>query len=250
MLSTMPVDLGANQVKILGYSISTLSMEATVAQLLAWIEQREPRLVVTVDATALVIAHDDPSFSETLGKASLLTADSVGILWAMKRKGLAGVEKVSGVDLVAKLCEKSAETGLRLYFLGSEPGVTEQAAERLRLRFPGVHIVGTHHGYFPADSDNVVAEEIAQCKPDVLFVAMGMPRQEQFILNTQSIIAAPLALGVGGSFDVYSGRTKRAPKLFQVLRLEWLWRLALNPKKISKVKLLPRFVALILRHDG
>ena len=141
----------------------------------------------------------------------------------------------------------SAEKGYRLYFLGAAPGVTELAAEKFRLRFPGANIVGTHHGFFPSDDDRVVAEEIAKTKPDILFVAMGMPRQEEFVLNTQDIIGAKVGMGVGGSFDVFSGQTKRAPKFMQAMRLEWMWRLMLNPTKIAKVKQLPKFVWAELR---
>lgn len=233
-------------VSVLGVPISTLTMEETVGVLEKWCQSEESRLVITADATALVIAEEKPRFASVLAKAQLITADSVGILWAMRRVGHKNPSKVSGVDLVAKLCDLSARTGLKLYFLGSEPGVTDRAAERLRLQFPGVNIVGTHHGFFPADSDEIVAQEIARSQPDVLFVAMGMPRQEEFILRTMPIIRAKISMGVGGSFDVYSGKTKRAPVLFQRLRLEWLWRLILNPSKISKVKSLPKFVRLVL----
>ncbi len=121
------------------------------------------------------------------------------------------------------------------------------AAERLRLMYPGCNIVGARHGYFPADSDEIVASEVAQAKPDILFVAMGIPRQEKFIRRTQSIIQAKVAIGVGGSLDVYSGRAKRAPKLVQKLSLEWAWRTILNPKKISKAKKIPLFVLKVLR---
>jgi N-acetylglucosaminyldiphosphoundecaprenol N-acetyl-beta-D-mannosaminyltransferase len=107
--------------------------------------------------------------------------------------------------------------------------------------------VGTRNGYFPAESDEVVAAEIGKLKPDVLFVGMGIPRQEKFILNTQQLIGAKASLGVGGSFDVFSGRIRRAPRLFQVLNLEWAWRLMQDRTKISKVRLLPKFVAYVLR---
>jgi N-acetylglucosaminyldiphosphoundecaprenol N-acetyl-beta-D-mannosaminyltransferase len=152
------------------------------------------------------------------------------------------------VDIVDKVCERSSELGWRIYFLGAAPGVAEQAAERMRLKHPGCNIVGTRHGFFPPESDRVVAAEVAAARPDVLFVGMGIPRQEKFIRGTDDLIGAKAALGIGGSFDVFSGNVKRAPAGFQRLKLEWLWRLAQNPKKISKVMLLPRFVSLVLRN--
>ncbi|MBL8049477.1 MAG: WecB/TagA/CpsF family glycosyltransferase [Chthonomonas sp.] len=243
--STRPIEL-IPTVQILGTPISTLDMEQTLEQLQKWIREDTPRLVITADATALVIAEEKPRFQEVLHKASLITADSVGVIWAMKRAGVKSPSKVSGVEIVDRLCEISSRTGIKLYFIGSEPGITDRAAEKMRLKYPGVNIVGTHHGFFPADSDEVVAQEIARTQPDVIFAAMGMPRQEEFILRTMEITRAKIGMGVGGSFDVFSGKTKRAPKLLQALRLEWLWRLMLNPSKISKVKSLPKFVRLIL----
>lgn len=225
-----------------------MSMDDTLLKIQSWIAGTDSHLIVTADATALVIAEEKPRFREVLGKASLITADSVGILWAMKRAGCKNPHKVSGVDLVAKLVALSAQHGYRIFFLGAEPGVADRAAERFRLQHPGCNIVGTHHGYFPADSDEIVAQTIAKAKPDILFAAMGMPRQEEFILRTMPLVGAKIGMGVGGSFDVFSGKTKRAPVLLQKMRMEWAWRLMLNPSKLSKVKLLPKFVMLILKN--
>ncbi len=232
--------------ELLGVPISQLSMDQTIEWFEERIQAKKPGLVITADATALVIARENPSFSAVLAKADLITADSAGILWALRRNGVTNPPKVSGVELVDKLTALSAQKGYRLFYLGSAPGVTDVAAERMRLRWPGCNIVGTRHGFFPATDDEVVAQEIAATQPDILFVAMGMPRQEEFILKTLPIIGA-LGMGVGGSFDVYSGKTKRAPKWMQRAHLEWLWRLALNPTKIAKVKKLPQFVWMILR---
>jgi N-acetylglucosaminyldiphosphoundecaprenol N-acetyl-beta-D-mannosaminyltransferase len=247
MMVGSPSESTRPSAQLLGMEISLLDMSGTLRQISEWMQTATTHLIVTADATSLVIAHDNPRFAEIMRNADLRTADGVGIVWALKRQGVKNVPKVSGVDLVGRLCELSAQHGWRLYFLGSAHGVTEEAADRLRLRYPGCNIAGTHHGYFPAESDTVVAEEIARAQPDILFVAMGMPRQEEFILATQDIIRAKVAMGVGGSFDVYSGRTRRAPRWVQAIRLEWLWRLILNPSKISKVKQLPRFVGLVKR---
>jgi N-acetylglucosaminyldiphosphoundecaprenol N-acetyl-beta-D-mannosaminyltransferase len=184
---------------------------------------------------------------ELMLEADLITPDSFGVVWAAKRAGKPVEGRVSGVDLVDRICGLSARKGYRLFFLGAGPGVAELAAERLRLRHPGCNIVGTRNGFFPASDDSVVAEEVAAFRPDVLFVAMGIPRQEKFIRATQSIIRAKVAIGVGGSFDVFSGKTKRAPILIQRLNIEWLWRLLLNPKKFSKVMSLPKFALAVIR---
>lgn len=241
------LDVPAVRVPVLGIPVDCLGMDQAVARIEHLIDRREPSLVFTADASGLVIAQDDAEFRAILEGAALVTPDSSGVVWALKRAGHADQPRVSGVDLVDRLCARSADLGYRIYLLGAAPGVAELAAERLRLRHPGCNIVGARHGYFPADSDEIVAQEVAEAKPDVLFVAMGMPRQEKFIAKTQAIIRAPVAMGVGGSLDVFSGKTKRAPKFIQKLKLEWLWRLILNPSKVAKVKTLPRFVRLVLK---
>jgi len=212
-----------------------------------FVRSGEPHLVITADASGIVQAQTDPEFRGLFSQAALITPDSTGVLWASKKFGGPIASRVSGVDILERVCAQSADKGYRVYFLGAAPGVAEEAAERLRLKYPGCNIVGTRHGYFPAESDEVVAQEVAESKPDILFVAMGIPRQEKFIIATQHIIGAKVGMGVGGSLDVFSGRVRRAPKLFQRLRIEWLWRVLQNPSKISKVMLLPKFVMLVLQ---
>lgn len=222
-------------------------MDETLALLEMFVQEKKAHLVVTADAAGIVQAQSDREWNSIFKSADLATPDSVGVIWAAKRAGKPIGERVSGVDLVGRICQLSADKGYRIYFLGAAPGIAEMAAEKLRLLYPGCNIVGARHGYFPPDSDEVVAHEVAESKPDFLFVAMGIPRQEKFIRATQAIIQAPVAMGVGGSFDVFSGKAKRAPKLFQRMHIEWLWRLILNPKKIAKAKNLPVFAWKVLR---
>jgi N-acetylglucosaminyldiphosphoundecaprenol N-acetyl-beta-D-mannosaminyltransferase len=222
-------------------------MDRVLERIDAFISSKEPHIVVTADSSGLVAATRDPEFKEILLNADLVTPDSIGIVWGARRAGQPVPERVSGVDIADELCKRSAERGYRIYFLGAAPGVAELAAERMRLRHPGCNIVGVRHGFFPSDSDELVAREVAESKPDVLLVAMGIPRQEKFIARTRHIIRAPVAMGVGGSFDVFSGRAKRAPRVVQRLHLEWMWRLILKPSKFAKAKSLPVFVWLVLR---
>jgi N-acetylglucosaminyldiphosphoundecaprenol N-acetyl-beta-D-mannosaminyltransferase len=235
------------RVEILGLPVDRVTMSDTLERIETFIRSDRCHLIITADASGLVQAQTDPDFRELFDVADLITPDSVGVLWASRKFGTPLPERVSGVDIVDRVCRLSADRGYKIYFLGAAPGVAELAAEKMRLKYPGCNIVGARHGYFPSESDTVVAQEIAETKPDVLFVAMGIPRQEKFIRSTADIIGAKVAMGVGGSFDVFSGKVKRAPKLFQRLRIEWLWRLAQNPKKIGKVMNLPRFVVLVLK---
>lgn len=222
-------------------------MADTLARIHEFVESGRPHLLVTADAAGIAQSQSDPELLNVYTTADLVTPDSVGVLWAAKRMGKPLAERVSGVDILANLVAASADRGYRIYFLGAAPGVAEEAAERLRLKYPGCNIVGSRHGYFPPESDAVVAAEVAEFRPDILFVAMGIPRQEKFIRATQEIIGAKVGIGVGGSFDVFSGRLKRAPALFRRLHLEWLWRTLQNPKKIRKFLNLPKFVWLVVR---
>lgn len=236
-----------DQVDILGMPVDRLGMDQTLSLLEEFVQSKQPHLVVTADAAGIVQAQSDPEWNAIFKSADLKTPDSIGVIWAANKAGKPITERVSGVDLVDRICGLSADKGYRIYFLGAAPGVAELAAEKMRLKHPGCNIVGARHGYFPAESDAVVAQEVAETRPDFLFVAMGIPRQEKFIRATQSIIQASVAMGVGGSFDVFSGKAKRAPKVFQAIHIEWLWRLILNPKKIAKAKNLPRFAWMVLR---
>ena len=231
---------------LLGVPVSTMGMRETVAYIEGLIASGQPSMVVTADSYGLVLAREDTELGEIYRGAAVVTADSSGVVWALGRRGPA-VERVSGVDLVGELCAMSAEHGYRMFLLGAAPGVADQAAEKLRLKYPGCNIVGTRDGFFPFEDSDVVAEEVAKSRPDVLLVAMGIPRQEKFLAKTLATTGAKVAMGVGGSLDVYSGRVKRAPRWVQRVKLEWFWRLVQNPRKFQKVARLPRFVLLVLR---
>ncbi|MGV3618157.1 MAG: WecB/TagA/CpsF family glycosyltransferase [Fimbriimonas sp.] len=247
MTSARPLAVPIDHVDILGVPVARVSMAETLAVIDAYVASGKPHLIVTADASGIAQAHSDDELMQVYQTADLVTPDSAGVLWAARRKGCAIPDRVSGVEILDRVCATSADRGYRLFFLGAAPGVAELAAERMRLRHPGCNIVGTRHGFFPPESDEVVAHEVAAFQPDVLFVAMGIPRQEKFIRATEHIIGAKVGIGVGGSLDVHSGLVRRAPVLFQKLHLEWLWRTLSNPRKIRKAINLPRFVMMVLR---
>ena len=234
-------------VEILGLPVHRVTMVQTLDILDQFVKSGQPHFVITADASGAVQAQSDAEFRDLFRQANLITPDSAGILWASQRYGKPIGERVSGVEIVDHICRASARAGYTIYFLGAAPGVADDAANEMRKRYPGCNIVGTHDGYFKPEQDAEIAAQIAALNPDFLFVAMGIPRQEKFILGTQSTIRARVAMGVGGTFDVFSGRVKRAPVAMQKMKMEWLWRVIQNPKKVDKVKLLPRFVSLVLQ---
>jgi N-acetylglucosaminyldiphosphoundecaprenol N-acetyl-beta-D-mannosaminyltransferase len=234
-------------VSILGTRIHSVRLPEVLTLLEGFVQDRTPRLVVTADATALVIAHEDPEFHQIINAADLVTPDGIGLIWAAQRQGTPFLERVPGVDLVKYLVRLSHERGYRLFFLGAAPGVAEEAARNLTCQFPNAKIAGIQHGYFNEEQEPAILEQIREAQPDILLVAMGMPKQEKWLAKHKQTLQVPVNIGIGGSFDVYSGRIRRAPRLFQKLGLEWLWRLAQDPRKIGKVKNLPRFIGLVLK---
>ncbi len=236
-----------SQVQILGVPIDRVTLAETTGLFREFLQGDCPNLVITADATGVMIAQDDARLKAHYQSASLVTPDGDGILWAAKCQGVNIVQKVSGVVLVEKLCELSAQTGAKIFLLGAAEGVAAQAAKNLTEKYPGCNIVGVRNGFFKPDEDLEVANYVASFQPDILLVAMGIPRQETFIKETESIIGAKISMGIGGSLDVHSGVKKRAPKIVQRIKLEWLWRLLQDPTKIHKVKYLPRFYAAVRR---
>jgi N-acetylglucosaminyldiphosphoundecaprenol N-acetyl-beta-D-mannosaminyltransferase len=239
--------LNIHRVSVLGLPIDCVTMNTTLDAITGFLKQTEPKLIFTADSNALVNAKNDSRYARIFDEADLITPDSSGVVWALGRYGQPVSERVSGVDLVEKLFDLSHQNGFRIFLLGSGPGVAAKACKNLLLRFPNAVVVGVRDGYFKSSEDTHIANEIALTQPDIVIVAMGMPRQELFLLDNAYIIKYKVGIGVGGSLDVHSGEVKRAPKFIQAIRMEWLWRLILNPKKIDKVKNLPGFYMQVRR---
>jgi N-acetylglucosaminyldiphosphoundecaprenol N-acetyl-beta-D-mannosaminyltransferase len=234
------------RVHLLDVPISRVTNQQALAILAEYVRSGEPHLVVTADASAVVTAAQDPEFRAVLADADLVTPDSAGILWAARRLGRPLPERVSGVDLAERLCEMAGKSGWRVFFYGAAPGVAAEAARVMQSRFPGLRIAGTAHGFLNEREQAELEEQIRTAQPELLFVAMGIPRQEKWIRSRMSRLGVPVSMGVGGTFDVFAGRVSRAPAWMQRHSLEWLYRLWKNPRKIGKVATLPRFVLLVL----
>jgi len=233
-------------IELLGVRIHDVDMAASLDAIDCFIRSRTPHIVVTADASCVVLARKDAELREIVNSADLVTPDSIGILLAARLNGKPLAERVSGCDMLVLLCERAARLGHRVFLLGAAPGVADAAAEKLRERFPGLDIVGVQHGYFKPEETESVISMIRAAEPDLLFVAFGIPMQEKWIRRHMEALGAPVCMGVGGSFDVISGKVKRAPKWMQRYGLEWVYRLASNPRKIGKVMTLPVFVALVV----
>jgi len=232
-------------IHILDMPIHQVTMTTALETIDGFIRDGSPHHIVTADASMLVMAQEDAGLRAIISKAELITPDSEGIRWAAKRQGAPLPERVSGVEIVERLCERSVTHGYRIYFLGAAPGVADKAKARMEEKYPGTQIVGTRDGFFKDADIPAMIETIRAARPDVLVVALGIPKQEKWIAAQRATLGVPVLIGVGGTLDVLSGTVKRAPLLMRRLKLEWLWRVLSNPKKIGKVMLLPRFVAMV-----
>ena len=233
---------------MLGLPVHVVTLDQAAAWVLAAARQMPAQLAVSFNPELVMRAQKNPAAAEALLGADLRYPDGVGAVWAASRQGAAGLERVPGIELAEKVLDAAAREGLGVYFLGAAEGVAEEAAEAMRLRFPGLLVCGTHHGYFPADPEEEagVAAAVRESGAAILLVAMGAPRQEIFMFQHRDELGVAVALGVGGSFDVWAGRVARAPEWTQRMRVEWLYRLARDPRRVRRQLALPRFVLKVL----
>lgn len=234
--------------RILDIRVDDVNMAQTLELIAQKLSQPRPQRgfnqVVTLNPEGLMLAREDEQLAAIIEQAFLVTADGNGLLWAANKLGQPLQQRVTGVDLIEEVSALAAERGYSLYLLGAQPGYAELAAAALQGRYPGLRIVGTENGYFREREAQVLAD-IQAAAPDILLAALGMPYQERWLHQQQSRLQGLVAIGVGGSFDVLAGKVKRAPQLWQKLKLEWLWRLLSDPKRWRRYLAIPRFMAAV-----
>ncbi len=201
--------------------------------------------IVTLNPEMVARQAYDCSFREALRTADLLVPDGIGIVWAARFLQRKILRRLPGIELAEHMIARGEKEKWSFYFLGGEPGVAEGAIAHLCRRYPRLQVVGFHHGYFQ-DHQRIV-RDINEREPDVLLVGMGSPYQEMWIHRYRSSLVCRVMVGVGGSFDVWSGKKKRAPRVWQAMRLEWGYRLLQEPWRIHRVApAFLRFLWLVL----
>ncbi len=210
------------RVSLLGLPLDLVDLEGAVSILQAWV--RDPlnaKTVITLNPEIVVQSETDAPLREAIQGADLVTADGVGIVWAVKQRLKRGVPgRTTGVDLALKLMELEGQN-LRVYFLGAKPGVAERAAQNSLQRFK-IQIAGVRDGYFKPEELERVVNEIRESKADLLLTALGAGRQETF---NHTHRPARVSIGVGGTLDVLAGEVERAPEWTSKLGIEWVWRI-------------------------
>jgi N-acetylglucosaminyldiphosphoundecaprenol N-acetyl-beta-D-mannosaminyltransferase len=194
--------------------------------------------VVTANAQFYVLAEEQEEFRECIREADYVCADGVSVVVACKWLGGARATRIPGVDLIVDLCEEAAGLGLKVFFLGGNPGSAERTASLLRRRFPALQVAGAccpPRGFqsSPETLGEVLAE-VQSAQPAILFVALGAPAQEFFIRDHIRPMGVPVAVGIGGSLDILAGEFRRAPQFLQKAGLEWAFRLAQEPRRLAR----------------
>ncbi|MFC1704260.1 WecB/TagA/CpsF family glycosyltransferase [Candidatus Omnitrophota bacterium] len=195
-------------------------------------------------------AWNDKTYREILNATDLVLPDGLGLKLATKILGGRMKENCNGTDFSPLFMAEAAQRGLSVFFLGGKEGVAEKAAEKISKQIPGIKITGTQNGYF--DNDDKIIKKINAASADIVFVGMGVPIQEKWITKNREKLNSTLCLGVGALFDYLSGRIKRAPKIFQKMHIEWLWRIMMEPKRLWKRYLVDdvKFLWLVLKHKN
>jgi N-acetylglucosaminyldiphosphoundecaprenol N-acetyl-beta-D-mannosaminyltransferase len=236
-------------VRLLNGAFDPFTLDETVDEITRRIHADERGYLCTVNVAILMMMRGDPRLQRFVENAAMVVADGQPLIWSARALSRPLPERVTGVDLVERLCERAAREGLGVYLLGAHKTVVEKLAVRLLEKYPGLILSGVADGYFGADEFEARARAVAASGAKILVVAMGVPRQEHFIEEQWDRLGVPFAIGVGGSFDVLAGLRARAPAIVQRIGLEWMYRLIQEPGRLWKRYLVTnaQFVFLMSR---
>jgi len=235
-----------NFVKILGIKISKLNMDGAYNTFLSFFETDVVNTIYTPNTEIVMDAQNDNELKEVLHDGDLVIPDGIGLIYASKIHGLGLDDRVAGVDLMDKILKYSNSTRKSIYIFGGKPGVAEKACESILETYPNVRIKGFRDGYFGEEDELKIVDKINEVKPDILFVGLGAPKQEIWIDKHKKILNTKVAMGVGGGVDIWAGTSKRAPKIFINLGLEWFYRLLREPHRFIRMLALPKFMIKVL----
>lgn len=234
---------------VLGARIDRLDMTGTLERCVRAIETREYTQHMAVNAAKVVSMTKDPELRRIVNDCGIVNADGQAVVWASRVLGDPLPERVAGVDLMHELIAQAEDRGHRPFILGATGESLERAVAELQRRHPRLQLAGYRDGYFSQDEQPKVAAEISATGADILFVAISSPTKEYFLAEYGQKMGVPLVMGVGGSVDIISGVTRRAPGVWQKLGLEWLYRLLQEPRRMFKRYAVTNtvFLGLVLR---
>ena len=233
---TATIERAAEPVRVWGGAFAPWTLARTVDEVDRLVRAGGPTYFVTANLHTLMVADADPGMRAALDGAAFVLADGMPIVWAARLKGRRLPGRVTGADLLPALCERAARDGHRVFFLGGPPGVADEAAQRLTARFPGLDVVGTESPPYrpptPAEEDEL-AGRIRAARPDLLFVAFSQPKGDVWTCRNHRRVGVPVCVNIGASLDFAADRIARAPRWVQQAGLEWVYRLANEPRRLG-----------------
>jgi len=230
-----------SKVTILGIPFDNMTRKEFLKELYKRMNRKQKTFLVTANPEIVMYAQENKDYYELLMQADYIAPDGIGIVKASHTLGTPIKERVPGFELMLGLLEIADMEKKNVYFIGAKEEIIELTIEKIKQEWPHINIVGYHHGYFN-HADPEMINKVKETEPDMVFVAFGFPRQEKWISNYLSQVSSGIAVGVGGSFDVLSGKTKRAPRLVQSFHIEWLYRLIRQPSRYKRMSVLPKFL--------
>lgn len=232
----------SGRVRLVGIQVDNVNMDEAVSRCMVFLRLGGSHLVVTPNAEMLQACRESKALRAIVADADLVVPDGAGVVLASRLAGAPLKERVAGIELADAVLGLLAERGGSVYLLGAAPGVADAAARALGQRHPGLRVGGCHDGYFGPQEEHAVAQTIRAAQPDLLLVGMGVPRQEHWLSQWLETTGATVGMAVGGAFDVWSGRTRRAPRWMRRTGLEWAYRLLAEPQRLRRMLAIPRFL--------
>lgn len=231
-------------VEILGCKLDTVDAAAATDAILEFARNGAGAQIVTLGTEMVVYAQRDERYRETINACALSLCDTAGLLGVARLRGADLHERVTGVELIEHICARIAHENVGVFLLGGAPGVAAAAAVQLQRRYPGLIIAGTRDGYFDEADSASVAAQVRASRAHLLLAGLGFPKQEFWLAQWLKACGCGAGIGVGGSFDVISGKLQRAPQAWRRAHAEWLYRLIREPKRWRRQLALPHFVWL------
>lgn len=238
--------MSEKSVKIFGVRIDRVDMDEAFNRFLVLLNRERTAVIYTPNTEMVMMAEKDREFKEVLNSADLVIPDGIGLIHASRIHNLGLTERVPGIELMDRILKYCNATRRSIFLFGGKPGIAELAAQKILEKYPNIVLKGVETGYFGPDDEERIINTINEAKPDVLFVALGAPKQEKWVAKYRKILNAHVTMGVGGSLDVYAGSVKRAPVIFQKLGIEWLHRLLKEPSRVGRMMALPKFMIKVL----
>ncbi|MEN9937954.1 MAG: hypothetical protein RLZZ387_4533 [Chloroflexota bacterium] len=237
-----------SRIQILGVALDDVVEDEAVARVASMVADGGPHHVVTVNPEFVMEARRNSAFRRVLASADMATPDGFGLLLVARLRGTPLRGRVTGVALTERIAAEAAARGWSLFLLGAAPGVAELAADRLRYNHSSLRVAGCYAGSPRAEEEPGIRARVAEARPDVLLVAYGHPAQDLWIARNQPLLGVPVAIGVGGTFDYLAGTVPRAPAWVRRIGMEWLYRLARQPRRWRRIlTAVPLFLWAALR---